>query len=68
MLTDEKREEIKVLLGKVNLSSICKELKVSRTTLWRTLHGKSEKFEELNAVVKEAKKAQKRKQKQLEKL
>lgn len=68
MLTDEKREEIKELFGKVNLSMICKELNVSRTTLWRTLHGKSEKFEELRAVIKKAKIEQRKKKKQLEKL
>lgn len=60
MLTDEKREELKELLSRVNVSKICKDLGVSRATLWRTLNGNGRKYSDLDKVIAEARKQEKK--------
>ena len=75
MLTDEKRQEIESLLEKVNVTGICRELyrkrKIpnSRTaTVYEVLRGKSENFDFLAAVVKEARLIVKQRSKKVQSL
>ena len=58
MLTDKKRKEVKELFESVNISSICKDLNVSRVTVWRIINGRSKRVKrmaDLKKVIARAK-------------
>lgn len=55
MLSAGKKREIRKILKEVNVSAICKELQINRTSIWKTIKGDGKMYDELVQVVERAK-------------
>lgn len=55
MLSAGKKREIRKILKQVNVSAICKDLQINRTSIWKTIKGDGKMYDELVQVVEKAK-------------